>query len=165
MSTIRDDHPMPAIRLAEADILLDYPVERSKRRVIDRLAAEAADRLGTPTENVFNALNAREVLGGTGLGSGVALPHARMAGDHRPLLLFARLAQPVDWEARDGVPVDLVLLVIWPETMADSLLPNLAELCRRLRDPRTLRRMRSAVTPDEVSAAIMATPADSGGPL
>ena len=163
MPTSQDGRPMAAIRLAEADVLIDFSADRSKRRVMDRLAIEAASRLGMVAETIFEALNAREALGGTGLGSGVALPHARIAGDHPPLLLFARLAHPVDWEARDGVPVDLVLLVLWPEAMTESLLPNLAELCRKLRDARTLRRLRSASRPDGVVAAMIATPAESGG--
>ena len=83
--------------------------------LLQALAAEAASRLGRPEGEILGALQARERLGSTALGRGVALPHARLAGDDPPVVLFARLRRPIDYEARDEEPVDLVILILWPE--------------------------------------------------
>lgn len=139
---------------ARTGILLDLVVKGGKPGVLEALAAEAAQRLDAPVEALLSALRARERLGPTALGRGVALPHARLAADHPPLLLLARLARPVDWEARDGEGVDLILLVLWPEAEAERFLPTLAELCRVLREARVLRDLRAAATPEEAAALI-----------
>lgn len=141
-----------------SDVLLDLAAKGGKPAVLEHLAAAASERLGLPAEGLVAALLARERLGPTALGRGVALPHARLQADHPPLLLLARLARPVDWEARDGEGVDLVLLVLWPEAEADRFLPTLAELCRVLREPRTLRALRAASTADEAVALLAPAP-------
>ncbi len=105
-------------------------------------AAEAAERLGRPEAEVLEALQARARLGSTALGRGVALPHAQMEGDAAPVALFARLRRPVEFDARDEEPADLVILVLWPEASPEGFLPMLAETCRSLREPQTLRRLR-----------------------
>lgn len=131
------------------DVILDLGAA-GKRAVLQLLAAEAAGRLGRPEREIFDALQARERLGSTSLGRGVALPHTRLDGDPPPVVLFARLRRPVDFEARDEEPVDLVVLVLWPEASPEGFLPALAEICRSLREPRILRRLRSAQAPEEV---------------
>ena len=77
-------------------------------------------------------------------------------------MLFARLRRPVDFEARDEEPVDLVVLVLWPEDSPEGFLPALSEICRSLREPPVLRRLRSARTPGEV-ASLLAGPSPAGG--
>jgi PTS system nitrogen regulatory IIA component len=139
--------------ISAADVLLDLPVG-SKRQLLERLAAEAAKRLGRPAETILAALKARENLGSTALGRGVALPHARLDGTHPPLMLFARLRTPVDYDARDEVPVDLVILVLWPEAEPEGFLPTLAEACRALRAPQVLRRLRAATTEAELAGTL-----------
>ena len=123
----------------------------SKRDALRLLAAEAAGRLGRPEREVFDALTARERLGSTALGRGVALPHARLAGDFPPLALLARLRRPVDFEARDEEPVDLVILVLWPEASPEGFLPALSGIVGSLRDGQVLRRLRRARTPREAA--------------
>ena len=81
-------------RISAADIILDLDAP-NKRGLLETLAGEAAPRLGLPREDVLKALQAREALGSTGLGRGVALPHARLKGDTRPVMLFARLRKPI----------------------------------------------------------------------
>lgn len=132
-----------------ADVLLDLEAG-SKRAVLDLLAAEAARRLGRPEAEILDALLARERLGSTALGRGVALPHARLGGELPPTVLFARLRRPVDFEARDEEPVDLVILVLWPDTQPEGFLPALSETCRSLREPKALRRLRAAQSPTDV---------------
>lgn len=139
--------------ISAADVLLDMEAG-NKRRVLEALSTEAARRSGRAEADILAALQAREELGSTALGRGVALPHARMAGDHPPLMLFARLSKPIDYEARDEEPVDLVILVLWPEASPEGFLPTLAATCRPLRAPAALRRLRSATAPEEVVAVL-----------
>ncbi len=142
-----------ADRISAADVLLDLPAG-NKRQLLERLAAEAAARLGRPAETILAALKARENLGSTALGRGVALPHARLEGTHPPLMLFARLRAPIEFEARDEVPVDLAILVLWPEAEPEGFLPTLAETCKALRAPQVLRRLRAATTPEELAGTL-----------
>lgn len=135
-------------RFSAAEVVLDLDAG-SKRALLKLLAATAAERLGRPEAEILTALEDREALGSTALGRGVALPHARLAGDGPPLILFARLRRAIDYEARDEEPVDLVILVLWPEAQADQFLPALAETCRAFREPQALRRLRAAATPEE----------------
>ena len=135
------------------DVLLDLGAG-SKRNLLQMLAAEAARRLGRPEAEILTALTDREALGSTALGRGIALPHARLPGDQQPLMLFARLARPIDYEARDDEPVDLVILVLWPEASAEGFLPALSDTCRGLRDPQTLRSLRSTTSAEEVATLL-----------
>jgi PTS system nitrogen regulatory IIA component len=143
-------------QLSAADVILDLGAT-IKRAVLQQLAATAAGRLGREEAEVLDALQARESLGSTALGRGVALPHARLAGDPRPVVLVARLRRPVDFEARDEQPVDLVILVLWPEESPEGFLPALSRTCQALRDPQVLRRLRAATAPDEV-VSLLADP-------
>ncbi len=136
-----------------ADVVLNLHAA-SKRALLETLAAEAANRLGRPAEEILDALRSREKLGSTALGRGIALPHARLPGDFAPLVLIARLDAPIDYEARDEVPVDLVILVLWPEAEAEGFLPALSATCRALRAPQALRRLRHASTGEEVVATM-----------
>ncbi|WP_149536481.1 PTS sugar transporter subunit IIA [Siccirubricoccus phaeus] len=120
---------------------------KSKSDLFEMLAAEVAARLGLPKDDVLEAILAREKLGSTALGRGVAMPHARVDWLESPVAVLARLTHPIDLEARDGEPVDLVFLVLWPEAASEGFLPALSNICRVLRDnqlPRQLRRARSA---------------------
>jgi len=139
--------------LTVSDVLLDVDAA-NKRGLFGILAGEAAVRLGRPGEEILEALQARERLGSTGLGKGVALPHAELSDTETPLMLFARLHRPVDFDAGDGEPVDLVFLVLWPASAGKGLLPVMSEICRSLREPQALRRLRLAATPEEVAGLL-----------
>lgn len=143
--------------LAVADVILDLDAT-SKRGVLERLASEAARRSERDEAEILDALRAREGLGSTALGRGVALPHARLKGDAPPLALFARLRRPIDFEARDEEPVDLVILVLWPEASLEGFLPTLADTCRSLREPQVLRHLRSAKAAEDVVALLAGPP-------
>lgn len=140
-------------RISAADVVLDLDVG-TKRGLLQALAARAAQRLARPEPEILRALEDREALGSTALGRGVALPHARLAGDDPPVILFARLHRPIDYEARDEEPVDLAILVLWPEAEAEGFLPALSDTCRALREPQALRRLRGARSAEEVVALL-----------
>lgn len=151
MSSITD-------HLSPHDVILGLNAT-SKPEVLRLLATEAANRLGRPEDEILEALQARERLGSTALGRGVALPHSRLEGELRPVVLFARLAHPLEFEARDEEAVDLVILVLWPDASPAGFLPMLAQTCRSLREPQTLRRLRAASGPEEVVALLASPPA------
>ena len=139
--------------LSADDAVLDLSAA-NKRSLLQTLSAAAAGRLGRPEQEILDALLARERLGSTALGKGVALPHARLVGDDPPVVLFARLRRPIDFEARDDEPVDLVFLVLWPDASPEGFLPALSEICRALRQPQVLRGLRRAKAPDEALAIL-----------
>lgn len=117
----------------------------SRKRTLElaaRLAAASAPAL-KPLD-LFDALLARERLGSTALGQGIALPHGRIAAGGRPLGVLIRLTEPIDFDAPDGRPVDLVFALFVPEDQCQQHLDELAELARRFSDPALLARLRAA---------------------
>lgn len=110
------------------------------------LAQRAAKQLAIEPPAVLDALQAREALGSTGVGQGIALPHARLAGLDRFFGLFARLPRPIEFDAIDERPVDLIFLLLIPERAGNDHLAALAAISRRLRDPAVATRLRAAKT-------------------
>jgi PTS system nitrogen regulatory IIA component len=139
--------------LSAADVSLDLDAA-NKQRLLEILAAQAAARLGRSEQEVLSSLEARERLGSTALGKGLALPHAQLRGADRPLMLVARLRRPIDFQAPDEAPVDLVIMVLWPEDSADGFLPVLSEICRAVGEPQALNQLRRANSPEEIVALI-----------
>ncbi len=132
--------------LAPGDVLLDLRVA-DKRRLIDELARRAAAWAAVEPAVLAEALGAREALGSTGMGSGIAIPHARLPTVARPRGLFARLRPAVDFDAVDGERVDLVFLLLLPAPAQAEHLNALALVARKLRDEEVraeLRRVRAA---------------------
>lgn len=122
----------------------------SKRQLFKILAAEVSRHGGPAEEEALEALTAREKLGSTGLGKGVGLPHAELKSASRPVMLFARLEEAIDFDAQDDEPVDLIFLVLWPESSNKEFLTTISTLCGVLRDPKTLKRLRKAETAEEI---------------
>jgi PTS system nitrogen regulatory IIA component len=97
---------------------------------------------------IAQELTKRESLGSTGVGAGIAMPHARLQAVQKPFGLLARLKKPIDFDAIDGRPVDLIVLLLMP-AVASEHLNALASVARKLREPDRLDRMRRA--PDAAS--------------
>lgn len=129
--------------LAPEDILVGLRAA-SKRALLEGLAGRASDRLGLGADAILAPLVRREDLGSTGVGAGVALPHARLEGVRRPFGLLARLREPVDFDAVDDNPVDLVFLLLLPAGGESRNLNALACVARWLRDPWTAAALRGA---------------------
>jgi PTS system nitrogen regulatory IIA component len=106
---------------------------RDKAAALAELAKRAATLLGAASRPIADALVARESLGSTGIGAGIALPHARL-DTPQPFALFARLERPIAWDAIDHAPVDLLFLLLSPDEPADQRLKILSMVTRRLRD-------------------------------
>lgn len=115
-----------------------------KAHLLAELSRQAATRLSLESQSILAALSARERLGSTGLGRGFALPHARVDGVEHLFGLFVRLARPIDFEAIDGQPVDLVFLLLIPPGAGNDHVAALAAVARRMRDESTLRQVRAA---------------------
>jgi PTS system nitrogen regulatory IIA component len=134
----------------------------NKTELLEMVSAAAAARAERSQEDVLDALQARERLGSTALGRGVAMPHTRMAGLSKPVAILARLTRPIEFDARDGEPVDLVFAVLWPEDASEGFLPALSNICRVLRDRQLPRQLRHARSADE--ALVMLRAADQTDP-
>jgi nitrogen PTS system EIIA component len=128
--------------LLSADRLLLDLRPTSKRQLFQDLAAAVQRASGLDETAVLAALVQREKLGTTGIGEGVAVPHARLKDLPALLGFFARLARPVDYDALDEVPVDLVFLIVAPEDENAEQLKALAKIARLLRDPALVARLR-----------------------
>lgn len=140
--------------LSPADVALDVR-ESDKARLLQQLSSQAAAKVGLSANEVCTQIIKREELGSTGVGNGVALPHARLQGLTTPFGLFARLRHGIDFEAIDSQPVNIVFLLLLPDGTGASQLNALASVARALRDPETLQRIRSAADRDSLFQAIV----------
>lgn len=128
-----------------------------KAQLLSELARRAARLLrSADAQVILGALQARETLGSTGCGQGIAVPHARIVGPSQMFGLFARLERPIDFDAIDGRPVDLVFLLLVPERAGNEHLAALAAVARQLRDPAVAARLRAGATPSEAYEALTA---------
>ena len=126
----------------------------SKKALFQHLANMVAASLDAEASAVLACLHAREKLGGTGYGRGVAIPHCRHAGLERVRGFFVRLADPVDYGAVDGAPVDLVFLLLSPNDAGVTHLKALAAVSRLLRDPDMAGKLRGARSGDAIFALL-----------
>ncbi|MEM6905434.1 MAG: PTS IIA-like nitrogen regulatory protein PtsN [Pseudomonadota bacterium] len=106
----------------------------SKKQLFQEIAGKARDLYGLQARAVCEGLNEREKLGSTAMGNGIAVPHARLEGLDRIVGIFARLERPLDFEAADGLGVDLIFALLVPEESGSDHLRALAKVSRLLRD-------------------------------
>ena len=127
----------------------------NKRALLQQLAALAGQRLGVAPAGILASLTEREKLGSTGFGQGVAIPHGKVEGLSQIYCLFARLAEPVRYQAIDGQSVDLVFLLLSPPEAGADHLKALAAISRVVRHGPTLEKMRGARSRDALAAVLM----------
>ena len=126
-----------------------------KKQVLQELSRRAAECLTVDDKSVFDVLLERERLGTTGFGNGVALPHGKLNSLDGLHMLFARLAAPVDFDAVDGRPVDLVFLLLAPESAGADHLKALAKISRILRDDSVCSKIRGAENAEAIYSALL----------
>jgi len=143
--------------LSPADVLLDIDAT-SKRGVFERVAALFEERHGLERAKVTDGLHARERLGSTGLGHGVALPHARIKGLTQPVAAYARTRLPIAFDAPDGKPVADMIILLVPEKATDLHLQLLAEIAQMFADQSFRERLRMCSDGIEVHRLIAAQP-------
>ncbi|BCJ92082.1 PTS IIA-like nitrogen-regulatory protein PtsN [Terrihabitans soli] len=129
--------------LLAPDAVLPTLKVNSKKQAIQELAEKAAALAGLPEREIFETLLQRERLGSTGVGNGIAIPHGKLPKIGRLFGLFARLERPIDFDALDSEPVDLVFLLLAPEAAGADHLKALARVARVLRDPQTAAKLRA----------------------
>ena len=129
---VKPEHVIPALRV------------KNKKQLLLELSTRASAGIGFGQQLIFETLLQRESLGSTGVGKGVAIPHTRLAGLDQIFCLFARLEEPIDFEASDGDAVDLVFLLLAPESAGADHLKALARISRLLREPATIEKLRSS---------------------
>ncbi len=151
---------MPLIDLVAPNAILPALKVNSKKQVLHELAARAAALSGQNERAIFDILVQREKLGSTAVGNGIAIPHGKMPGLTRLFGLFARLDRPVDFEALDNQPVDLVFLLLAPEGAGADHLKALARIARLLRDPSIAHKLRGARDAESLYA-VLAMPSAS----
>ena len=123
---------------------------KNKKHVLQELSASAALLTDVPERDIFDTLLQRERLGSTGVGQGIAIPHGKIAGLNGIVGLLARLEKPIEFEAVDAEPVDLVFLLLAPESAGADHLKALARISRFLRIPTAIDSLRAAETSDAV---------------
>jgi len=133
----------------------------SKKQAIQELAARAAELTGQSENAILEILLQREKLGSTGVGNGVAIPHGKLPKLGRLFGLFARLQRPIDFEALDNQPVDLIFLLLAPEAAGADHLKALARIARQLRDPEIARRLRESTDAEALHTVLAMRPASS----
>lgn len=126
----------------------------SKKMLLHALADLAAQVHGIDAETTVRALQDREALGPTGVGHGVALPHARIAGLEDVKAVFIRLEKPIDFNAVDRQPVDLFFCLLAPESAGVEHLKALALVSRTMRDASTCAKLRANEDPDTLHTII-----------
>ena len=126
-----------------------------KKQALQELAAKAAELAGCTDREIFEVLQERERLGTTGVGNGIAIPHGKLAGLDRLYALFARLDHGIDFDAIDDQPVDLIFLLLAPESAGAEHLKALASVSRMLRDRDICEKLRGSDERDALYALLI----------
>lgn len=134
---------------------------QSKKHILQEMSATAAQITGVADREIFEILLQRERLGSTGVGRGVAIPHGRLPGIPTLIGVFARLEQPIDFDAVDDEPVDLVFLLLAPEGAGADHLKALARIARALRDRDTIEQIRAASSASAIHGILTAEKAST----
>lgn len=150
---------MDIVDLLAPDAIIASLKAQSKKQLLQQLSEHAARLTQLPERRIFETLVERERLGSTGMGQGIAIPHGRMAGLPRITGFFARLETPVAYEAVDNQPVDLVFMLLAPESAGADHLKALARVSRLLRNQATCEKLRAANKP-EVLYSLLTAPAN-----
>ena len=127
---------------------------KTKSEVLRQLAERAAQVTGGDAAQIFEALSDREALGSTGLGNGIAIPHGKLANLAGVTAVFAKLDTPIDFEAVDDQPVDLLMMLLAPVGAGADHLKALARVARLLRNERTVEALRRARNTTEIHAIL-----------
>jgi nitrogen PTS system EIIA component len=140
--------------LLEPEGILPSLKAKSKKQALQELASRAGELTGLDQRDIFDTLLQRERLGSTGLGRGIAIPHVKFKALNKIVCLFARLAEPIEFESHDDAPVDLIFLLLAPEHASGDHLKALARISRLVREPATLEQLRSAQDVDALRSVL-----------
>jgi nitrogen PTS system EIIA component len=131
---------------------------QGKKQLFQELSTRAAGVVHLPARQIFEIVSERERLGTTGVGQGIAIPHGRHDDVKKICGLFARLNPPVDYAAVDDLPVDLVFMLLAPESAGADHLKALARISRLLRNQAVCSKLRAAANAEELFAILTEPP-------
>lgn len=134
----------------------------NKKQALQEIAAKAASISDCSERDIFDVLMQREKLGSTAIGNGIAIPHGKLGKLNRLIGLFVRLDRPIDFDALDGQPVDLIFVLLAPEGAGADHLKALARIARMLRDHELANKLRDARDAEAIYA-VLAMPTPVGG--
>ena len=140
--------------LISSDVVVANLKATSKKQVLQDLSRRASDSTGLHERAIFDVLMERERLGTTGVGNGIAIPHGKLPDLDRLHGYFARLEQPVDFQSIDERPVDLIFLLLAPESAGADHLKALAKISRVLRNGNICQKLRGTDTSDALYAIL-----------
>lgn len=130
--------------LLQQNAIIPAMKANSKKQLLQELASRASKITGLSEREIFDVILQRERLGSTGVGNGIAIPHGKLATLSTIVGIFARLESPVDFEALDDQPVDLVFLLLAPEGAGADHLKALSRIARVLRDQDMVAKLRGS---------------------
>ena len=145
---------MPLTDLVAPQAIIPALKVNNKKQALQEIAAKAAESTGCTEREIFDILMQREKLGSTAVGNGIAIPHGKLPRLEKIFGLFARLERPIDFEALDGQPVDLIFALLAPEAAGADHLKALAKIARMLRDPDLANKLRDARDPEAIYAVL-----------
>jgi PTS system nitrogen regulatory IIA component len=149
---------MPLNDLVAPQAIVPALKVNNKKQALQELAERAADLTGRTEREILEVLMQRERLGSTAIGNGIAIPHGKLPRLERLFGLFARLDRPIDFEALDGQPVDLIFLLLAPESAGADHLKALARVARMLREPEITRMLRDSQDREALYAVLAMPP-------
>jgi nitrogen PTS system EIIA component len=135
---------------------------QGKKQLLQELAARASQLVRQPERKIFETLTERERLGTTGVGQGIAIPHGRLPDLKEIVGVFARLETPIDYDAVDNQPVDLVFMLLAPEGAGADHLKALARVSRLLRHQQATEKLRAAKSAEALYAILTDTTGGTG---
>ncbi len=141
--------------LSAADVTIEAALA-DKKKLLQELARRAAAAVDLDPALVLAELEKREELGSTGIGGGVAIPHARFHQLRKPFGMLVRLKKPIAFEAVDGKPVDTIALLLLPDAREGERLGALACIARKLRDPTVMTALRKAPDGEDIHRSLTA---------
>lgn len=150
-----------AALLVNADNISFHNKATSKKKVLEELSHQlAANSTATTAEDIFDALLERERLGSTGLGKGVAIPHARLPNIPHTIAAMLTLESPVDFESVDKQPIDMAIGLLVPEDDSEHHLQHLSRLVTLFRDQEACANIRNAKSGNEIFELLLAADDD-----
>ncbi|MCF6329861.1 MAG: PTS sugar transporter subunit IIA [Henriciella sp.] len=140
--------------LLKDGVILISQSAQSRKQILDTMANAVGEKVGIDCRDILDAVIERENLGSTGIGEGVAIPHARIEGLSTPVGAFVRLHEGVDFDAIDGRDCDLIFMLLAPHSSGADHLRALAQVSRTFRSEDMRARLRSAASADDVKSIL-----------
>ncbi|MCZ2723032.1 PTS sugar transporter subunit IIA [Marinomonas sp. 15G1-11] len=144
---------MSLITMLKPELVLAKQNIVSKKRVLENIASAVSNRLHCDESAIYSGLLAREKLGSTGIGEGIAIPHCRLESANNAAILVMSLESPIDFDSIDRKPIDLIFALIVPPSECDAHLETLAQIAQLAQSPNGLNALREAQTNDSLFAA------------